>query len=233
MRQDVWKKAARDLVYMQGQWALWVVGIMILIYAALQLFSREPDLEAMSAAAFVFQGATIFMLVCGILSCYGFLPMLISFGLTRRHYFLATAVSALVLSALMMAGAAVLSVVFSLAFGFGTGGALAFAESASLLQVPVYVLIIYVYFLAGWLISLGFYRWRMWGGFPAIAAALLLMAAMEYVWNFNTPQPFFTFLSDMNQLPAAGLALTVTLLLAAGVTYGIRAASAAVPVKVK
>ncbi|NJP37546.1 hypothetical protein [Alkalicoccus luteus] len=233
-----WKKAARDLSIMQGTWAAWLLAAVLIGYVgahvmlripALAGFINETGLIVFGFHELVWNAINIFMLVIGIMSCYAFLEMFVGFGVTRRSYYKASIVSALLLAAAVNAAGFAFSPLLSVFFGLG--GPFSWGMEAALL--PAYIMTAFIYYLAGWIISVGFYRWQMSGGFIAIAAALLMLTLTDRFWNFDMPVPFFSSLMELNFTQGAWAAAVFSLILTALALAVIQKAVYDIPVKIK
>ncbi|MFC4735272.1 hypothetical protein ACFO4L_01625 [Bacillus daqingensis] len=233
-----WKKAARDLSIMQGTWAAWLLGVVLIGYIGAHImlripafagFINETGLITFGFHELVWNAMNIFMLVIGIMSCYAFLEMFVGFGVTRRSYYKASITSALLLVAFVNTAGFAVSPLLSVLLGFG--GPFSWGMEAALL--PAYMLTAFIYYLAGWIISVGFYRWQLSGGFASIAIALVILTVTDRFWNLDKPVPFLSAFFDLNLAQGAWLAAAVSLLFGAAALTGIRKAVYNIPVKVK
>ncbi|ARK29868.1 hypothetical protein [Halalkalibacter krulwichiae] len=189
------KKVATDLYSVQMKWVAWYLPIVFVVYVALLAFVAEPELRTMSLLTFTFQTATIFMLVCGILASFVFLPVYIKQGVTRKTYFKATILSSIALATTIIVITAFATWVltffkrYTTLFDEVVLSSLVVIEGNWFLISFAYVIVIFIYYLAGWLISLGFYRYGAAGGFGFIAISLVLIFLTDIIWNLNTPKP--------------------------------------------
>ncbi|RNA70130.1 hypothetical protein [Alteribacter keqinensis] len=225
---DTIKKASTVLYSTQMKWAAWYLPIVYIVYILVISFVPEPEVKEMSLLTFVFQTATIFMLVCGILSCFAFLTLFVKQGLTRRTYFLATSLSGIALAVSIIIITAVVTWLltfterFTTLFDNVTLSTIGGTEPQWVLTVISYILVIFIYFLAGWLISAGFYGYGASGGFATIAAALILVFVTDFFWNFNTPQPVAGLLPVEFQGASVIVSLASSIILITLILFAIR-----------
>lgn len=175
------KKLGWGLLSEQLKWAAWFLVIMFIILIGLTFIAGiqlEDFLISNNASA-------IFMLIVGILYTYGFLDYYVKFGITRKNFFKA-ALFASVLLSIVLAFFFVLMVlllegVFSLigipipwTEGISENGIL-----SALTSFSTFTITHFAYFLIGWLIGLGFYRFLWKIGLLFVAASVVLVSLLE------------------------------------------------------
>jgi hypothetical protein len=177
---------------------------------------------AVDTSTWIWAGSSpkIMFLVIGILLPTLFLPRWVSHGITRRAFALAVglnmAVAAVASGAVMAAGYAVESAVYSAA---GWRQALEglplhlFADSSAWYLIFIqYTLTYSAYALAGWLIGAGYYRWGPWRGTLFLIPAALPLVATEAVF---VPGQTLALTLGMERMPALAVvvvALMITVL---------------------
>lgn len=230
------QKVSTDLYVAQMKWVAWFLPSVYLVYVLILTFLNEPEIRAMSLLTFTFQTTTIFLLVCGILSCWLFLPWYVKHGIPRKVYFQATLLSAIGLSI------TIITITAFVTFGLTLLGDYtslfdevvlsSIAESNWVLTILAYILVAFIYFLAGWVISLGFYRYGGSGGFVSIIISVLFIFLNDLLWNLNTPKPIVGIWSI--EFPSINIAISflgsILLVIIAGTI--IQKKTSDVPIKV-
>ncbi|KAB8128982.1 hypothetical protein F9U64_15570 [Gracilibacillus oryzae] len=210
------KKVTVDLYAAQMKWIAWYLPIVYVFYFVLIWLLNEPGIRSMSLLTFTFQTATIFMLICGILSSLAFLPMYVKHGVTRKSYFQGAFLSAIGLAISLIGITAIFTWIISI-FNmplFNEVVLSSLGENSWLLTIISYILIVIVYFLAGWLIGLGFYRYGGSGGFVSILAALVIVFLNDLLWEFFTPIPVVGYLTLSLPVPNVAIAIAGSIILA-------------------
>ncbi|MFA9557684.1 hypothetical protein ACERII_10300 [Evansella sp. AB-rgal1] len=230
-------KVSSDLFFTQMKWAIWFVGIVFVVSLVIPRF--VTDVDHIHFLAFIFQPTKIFMLVIGILSCFAFLGYYVGNGITRKDYFIGTVVGAGGVVIGIMAIASVLQGVLLLVGMVTTyvpntsHGDVLGTESVWLVPFVGYSLSGLAYFVAGWLISIGFYRYGGIGGAISIISAIIYVGLTDMGWERGSSLQFFGFI----QIPLPDLSLpfamvTTVVLLVVGL-WVIRRLTKRVPIKIE
>ncbi|MBM7578077.1 hypothetical protein [Jeotgalibacillus terrae] len=197
-RKDL--KIAFDMTFMQFGWSTWMIGIVLLLFISLQIFTdfkivlNDEEAAFQGFIHFIENPYKIFMLVVGILSVPKFLSWFVKTGITRKDYFTGAAIAALTLSAIFMIIAVIIGGIEQLIAPVNFVTYL--GEGASwFLIFLVYTLNIFVYYLAGWLIGAGNYRYSGWGLLLYIPGALALIFMMDLLWTNQLDTPLHSMLS--------------------------------------
>ncbi|WP_411842913.1 hypothetical protein [Salinicoccus sp. HZC-1] len=151
------------------KWSLWYIPIFALVYIVLNVFLREPELNEMSFFAMALSANRIYMLVLGILAAYTFLEWSINLGLTRKIFLRAVSLAGILVTLFITALTAAISFLLGLMPWFGTSIPEVSGGTETLVHVGGFLLSTLLYFLGGFLISVGFYR----GFLPGMAMILL------------------------------------------------------------
>ncbi|PID23217.1 hypothetical protein CSV61_01850 [Sporosarcina sp. P3] len=185
------KKVATDLYLGQMKWVAWYLPIVYVAYFAIVWFLDEPDIRSISLLTFTFQTTTIFMLVCGIISSSAFLTTYVKYGVTRKSYFQGALLSAIGLAITVIGLTTILTwIVHVLNINVFKEVVLSSLGVNSWLLTSVsYFFVVMIYFLVGWLIGLGFYRYGGVGGFVTIIVAVVVVSLYDLLWLFDTPKP--------------------------------------------
>lgn len=195
----------------------------------------------------VFVSSNIFMLVIGIIAILGFLPYYVSNGVTRKDYFKGAAIAAVGLSISIPIVASVIyalqkfimkmtnlsivqeSTLANQIVDTDDGFVGEFIqsiimtpfvelESNWLLAIIVFALNIFTYYLVGWLIGSGFYRFGVLIGLLCIALAFIIIYTQDLLLSIALDLPvsgMFTSL-DFSLYPAIAGTLVI-----AGITLSI------------
>ncbi|AUD13199.1 MULTISPECIES: hypothetical protein [Planococcus] len=174
------------------KWSLWFFSILFVIHLV-RVFWLNGDTNQIEGF-FVFSqySVNIFMLVVGIMSAYVFMSRHIQQGVSRKDSYLGTALAALALSAFatlvplavnglqhLLAETISLPVELDTVSAFETTGGWFAAAIALFLNTLTF-------FLAGWVISIGYYRFGWIAGFGFIALSFVIFGLNDYLWKPNT-----------------------------------------------
>jgi len=224
-------KIAFDMTFVQLGWALWIIGISLIIFVGMRYFPVTSDYTSGGFFSLIENPYKIFMLVIGILSVPSFLSYYVKLGVTRKHYFTGAAISAAGLSAIFMIIAVMISGIEQLVEPTDVVTFLG-VNASWILIFMVFSLNIFVYYIAGWLIGAGFYRYNVWAGFLFIIGAIALIFMMDFLWSGELNTPLHSLLSiDKPQDLSLGLSFGVTFVLIAISLWIIRRVTKRVRVK--
>lgn len=210
------KKIAFDLYAVQMKWVAWCLPIVYVFYFVTVWFLDEPEIRSMSLLTFTFQSATIFILICGILSSLAFLPMYVKHGVTRKSYFQGAILSSIGLAITIVGITAIFTWIISL-FNINVFKDVvlsSFELNSWFVTIISYIIVITIYFIAGWLIGLGFYRYGGLGGFVSIVVALVIVSLNDLLWAFNTPKPVMGLFSLSIPVPPVWIAIVGSIVIA-------------------
>ncbi|MFA7745211.1 hypothetical protein [Salinicoccus roseus] len=226
------KLATMDFSKEIGKWTMWYLPIMAVIYILVSLFVNETEVNEMSFYAMASSANRIFMLVAGILVVFMFLELAISLGLTRKTF-----LNAMILTGgVVTVGLAVVTWILSLVLGimpwFADGIVADDTAAGPLAHIVSHLMTAYVFFLAGFIISIGFYRGFL-GGMIAIVLSLGITIAIDAMWTFQTAGTVFNM--EMAEYGSGNLLLTIifSILLILFTIAVLQSLIRSVPVKVK
>lgn len=205
------KKIAVDLYGIQMKWVAWCLPIVYVFYFVTVWFLDEPEIKSMSLLAFTFQSATIFIFICGILSSLTFLPMYIKLGVTRKSYFQGAILSSIGLAITIISITAIVTWLISLAKMnvFKDMVLSTYEVNGWLVTIISYIIVITIYFIAGWLVGIGFYRYGGIGGFVSIVVATVIISLNGLLWAFSTPRPIMGLFSLNIPVPPVAIAIAI------------------------
>jgi hypothetical protein len=232
-------KAARDMFVEQTKWSVWFIGIMMIVHVVFSIISWRFNFAIGDLFAFSSGSTSVYMLVIGIIAGSAFLAFYVKQGVTRRDYYcgavlaafglaFALALTFYVFSYIEWGIFAVLNLPITL-----EPMTLDFGINHWLVLILLYTINSFIYYLIGWAINLGFYRYNVLVGlvFCVLATVFVAfyglfmvdgMAARAKVealnqWYYDVP------------LPASVL---VSLVLIGILLYVIRLLTKKIPVKV-
>ncbi|WP_017549944.1 hypothetical protein [Salinicoccus carnicancri] len=216
-----------------GKWSMWYIPIFALVYIILNVFIRESELNDMSFFAMALSANRVYMLVLGILAVYTFLEWSLSLGLTRKDFFRAMVSAGVIVTLLVTAATAAISFVFGLMPWFGTGIPEVSGGMETIVHVGGYMLSTLLYFLGGFLISVGFYRGFV-PGMGTVVLNIILFMATDVMWSREGAAGIpaidsLDLMSGMNMGAAAVMTLAVLAIVCAVLYYTIRD----IPLKIK
>ncbi|KAA0944282.1 hypothetical protein FQ087_19415 [Sporosarcina sp. ANT_H38] len=108
-QKSIYSKVAQDMFFIKLKWSLWFLSFILLAYIVLIVISVNLGNTFGDFSAFSYGSSRIYMLVIGTLSAYYFLPFYIHQGLTRKDYFIGTALSSFGISIAIAVFASILT----------------------------------------------------------------------------------------------------------------------------
>ncbi|TQR16265.1 hypothetical protein [Psychrobacillus soli] len=242
-QKAIYPKVATDLYWVQLFWALGFLGVLLVIQIIKTILSITKGIEMNQYFDAVFIAANIFMLVIGIISSYGFLPYYVGNGVTRKDYFKGTAIASVGLSITIPIIASLVSVIqiflvnvvnLSILKDSSLGKNAPVNEdgligemiqsiiltpfvdlqSNWLLAIFVFALNIFIYYLVGWLIGSGFYRFGVLFGLICIIIAFIIIYAQDILLRIVLDLPVHDMFASL-QLPiyASGIGIFVLIVI--------------------
>ncbi|WP_178022282.1 hypothetical protein [uncultured Paenibacillus sp.] len=199
-------RVAADMSWLQLTWSAWFISFVILAYALIEI-------NAQNFITFAFQPSKVFMLVIGIISVSGFLSFFARFGVTRKAYFYGSSLAAATVALVLMGGVGVIGSLQHWLIPAPEKVSFLGENASWLLTMIVYVLNALMYYLAGYVIGVGFYRFGKLGGMLYIVLALGVLFASEAMWDLEL-KDLLNRVVYIGHLPVWG-SLLGTLLLAA------------------
>ncbi|MDD2497877.1 MAG: hypothetical protein PHY90_07095 [Desulfitobacteriaceae bacterium] len=184
MKKNSIKKVALDMYIEQMKWSVWFIGIIIAVYIGLNIAGQIYDFDFIDNLLGFSEGSSIiYMFVIGIIAGATFLPHLLKLGVTRTHCFYGTVVAAILISIS-------LPLIFSLfsgleylllrLFDFKIAEPVSSNFTASFF---LFSLNIFMGYLLGWLINVGFYKFNWVIGLFFIALANGLITIHSIIWK--------------------------------------------------
>lgn len=186
MKNNSVKKIALNMYIEQMKWSVWFISILMIIYIALEFIGRRYNFEAINNILLFSAGSSmIYMFVIGIIAGATFLPQLAKLGVTRKHCFYGTVISAICLSV-------TLPLIFSLFSGleYLLSSLLNLnVDSSAFTNFPV-LFILYIFntlvgYFLGWLINVGFYGFHWIVGLIFIVLAIVINSVYAFIWKNN------------------------------------------------
>lgn len=186
MKKNSVKKVALGMYIEQMKWSVWFISILMIIYVALGFLGRYYNFEATNNILVFSAGSSIiYMFVIGIIAGATFLPQMLKLGVTRKHCFYGTVVSAICLSVTLPLIFSIFSVIeylISNIFNFGV-------DNSVIINFPIsfilYIFNSFVAYLLGWLINVGYVRFHWIVGLLFIALAIGLNTVYAFIWKSN------------------------------------------------
>ncbi|MFC7063741.1 hypothetical protein [Halobacillus seohaensis] len=227
-------KITLDMYWFNMRSALWFSISVFIVYISLRYFlGHEIGNEfQQNFFSFAYQPSKIYMLIMGILSVFAFLTFYIRHGVTRKDYFIGTALSSLGISItllIIMGGMAAVHQMFAT-----TDTIMLFGEDTSwLTAVLAFGLNVFMYYIAGWLIGAGFYRLGGLGGTAFILLAIGFVAMVDNLWEYElgTPVKILTGI-NLDEMPLY-ISFIGTLLLIGLALWIVRVSTKRIVIKMK
>ncbi|QDI92283.1 hypothetical protein EPH95_14710 [Salicibibacter halophilus] len=231
------KKVATDLFITQMKWTLWYIPILLVVYLLLYLFTPEMQAENWNLMSVIYQPTKIYMLVIGLLTIMAFLTYYVKNGITRKDYFVGSSIAATGVAFSIMIISAILAGILALIGSFTTfdpgTSQMDFLNTTSvwLMPVLVYSLIILCYYIAGWMVISGYYRFGGWGLLGFIGIGVLYISAVDLLWENDWTLPLMRFSNIPMPVLSLSVSLVCTLLLIAVGLWVVRLTTKRMPVK--
>lgn len=205
-------KIAVDSFMVQIMWALWGLGVILLIYVLLGAVNISGH-GVRDFFSSYYHTANIYMLVTGIIAVTALLPYFVRHGVTRRDYFQGAALACLGLAvAITLLFSLITGLEYALTRAFGYTLAvdpvreIHFGAAAIngllpglfllILDAPfvalssnwwlspaVFCLNLVTYYLLGMMLGAAFYRYGAPGGLGFILLALALLMVRDLLWG--------------------------------------------------
>ncbi|POQ98946.1 hypothetical protein AU468_11150 [Alkalispirochaeta sphaeroplastigenens] len=197
--KPVWCKVAEDLFRMHLVWTVIYFGVLLMLHLVLPPLVRfaggQTGLGQISLFEKVQSSATVYLLVAGIVTSSSMMSYFVGLGVTRRDYFLGATLEGVILSAGILVSALGASLVPGIA---RAGSALSMGAA-----LPAWILLCYLYYCLGLLISAGFCRPGLFSGPWSLVLALLVAGIADLFWEggLRVGRSLLTVLD----LPAGGL----------------------------
>lgn len=185
-------RVSMDMFLRQGSWALGFLFVVLLLYVGVGIGTsigvnvRDGFAEE-NFFSIANRSTKGFMLVIGIISAYGFLSYYVRHGVTRRDFFNGAAVAAFYLSLAFPIVVGLIQWVVSMlpSQDVSSSSLLQHFNNNWFLALASYGIQIFIYYLMGWMIGSGFYRFDWIRGLGFIAAAIVLISLMDALWQFE------------------------------------------------
>ncbi|MFT8321833.1 MAG: hypothetical protein ABF649_13080 [Bacillus sp. (in: firmicutes)] len=226
-------KIATDMSWLQLTWSAWFLSIVFVLYIALRMIGGDTTITHKSFLTFSYQPAKIYMLVIGIISVSGFLTFYVKQGVSRKDYFFGGSISAIIVSLMIMIIAGIVALVENFFVPAIETGSFLGPEASWVLIIAVYSLNILVYYVAGWLIGAGFYRFGA-AGILYIIQAIILVVISDIFWQFELKNPLKKLITIHSQWEFSfSLSVIGTFVLLSIALWIIRSTTKRVRIKLK
>lgn len=223
-------KISMEMFIHQGSWALGILFVIFVINIILGIASDGVREDYFSIAYRFTKG---FMVVAGIISCSGFLSYYVRNGLTRREFFNGAVLAAIFLSlAIPLIAGAVNLVLGMLSFwGNASTPLLLNFNNNWFLVLASYSIQIFIYYLMGWMIGAGVYRYDWIPGIGFVAVAFILVSFMDVLWQFELASLWERWLPMASVTVPLPISLAGSLAVIAAALVLIRLLTRRVPIK--
>lgn len=235
-------KLGRDMFVIQLIWAFWFLviqgGIVLVTWL---IFSRQ--IEGTYSVYLFTQIFSIVMMIFAMIMGGGYLKDMVRNGITRRDGFYAIAISAVMLSAVMTI---ISLIITATAYSLGLEMSMNVVNSfgAFMTYVTAQFIILLQFYVIGWLIVIGFSRYRFFGGIIAIFIGVLIVGLFSVLSPIDIDIDIFTtvidgipFINIPNNLEAINLTnwwfIAVSFLTSGAILFAIRLASKHMPVSIE
>ncbi|WP_350344027.1 hypothetical protein PRVXT_000396 [Proteinivorax tanatarense] len=202
---------------------------MLAIQAVVFYFNLNGYEANLDFMALISQPSMAYMFVIGILVFLNYFGYFVKNGVTRRDYFIGSAIAAGgVAFSINIIGAITTVIIYMV-------GALLNSWEMDMIdpflktkQVISLSLILYGYYIAGWIVAAGFYGFSRWYKSASIAIAVLYAGIINLIWKGEMTIQNLYFRLD---LPPMIAIILVIIMIVLGLTL-IRKATKQMPVKI-
>lgn len=180
-------KVALDIYKIQMLWTSWALLLVTVITILFSFTQKTLNLKLFIQLSF------IYMVVIGIISCLSLLPHFVGNGITRKNYFLGTTIAGAGVTFSIIAIFEIIAMGFSLISSFTsytfTVEYLAFFDSSQNYYITLFIsaLNVFSYYLAGWIVGLGFYRFTGWKAYSFIMVSTFTLYLTNLIWSIPIP----------------------------------------------
>lgn len=221
-RMQISSKVAADLFTIQVKWSLWYIAVIVLLHVFISFLS-EHGIFALS-----YGSTPTYMLVLGIVAG-NFLPFYVKHGVTRKDYYLGSALAALGLSFTLAVIFCILSgfesIIYAnidLGINMDSFNFQMIIEGSSnwYTSVLIYALNTYAFYLLGWFIYLGFSRYKWVTGIVFCLLAFLFASLHGLFWNDQLLPIFANEMANLSATVPLYIAILGTVVLI-GILLGL------------
>lgn len=252
-QNNIFPKVAKDMFWIQSTWTFGFLGIMLAINIFKIIYGIIQNTGVDDFYNSIFVAGNIYMLIIGIISVY-FLPHYVENGVTRKDYFKGSLLASIGLSMLIPIVAYIVSIIEKLLLknwidfketNFIPETDSNFIgdiiqsiiltpyvnpESNLILAIVIFSLNVFTYYLIGWLIGAGFYRFNAGTGFVFILIALIMITLEDVLLRISLDLPMQERFAILDTIPSGVTALGVLLILIV-TTWIIRQLTKSVAIK--
>ncbi|MCH4826271.1 hypothetical protein [Planococcus halocryophilus] len=195
----LYPKIAVDLFTEQLKWSLWFFSFVTIAHIIGLVIVSINDAHIQEFFVFSSYSVAIFLLVCGIISAYGFMGQFVQQGITRKDLYIGTVISVFALAlAVTLIPLAITGIEYLIssfvALPINTNTDTVFDLSSGwLLATSTFFLNVTTYYLIGWLIGVGYYRFGWVIGFGFIAIAIAALSLNSFFWVNNSVVPWIPY----------------------------------------
>lgn len=178
------KKVVKDMFLEQLKWSGWFISINILIHLVAAYYSVKYSYGMADFTQFISASTSIYMLVIGIVAGYSFLNRFTRLGVTRKFYFYGASLAALILSFTIVAIADIFALIeLPILNFFKVNIESNIFSGMEWIQPTVSIgLNGLMYYLIGWFINIGYYKFNWRIGLLFIVAAIIFSTIHGYIW---------------------------------------------------
>ncbi|SIS47652.1 hypothetical protein [Salimicrobium flavidum] len=225
------RKVAFDIFRFQFQWSFYFLVTLLTIYIVFQAFLPPIELGYDTFFSFLCQSAKIFSLIVGIVAGGMFFSPFVRQGVTRKSAFTGNMIAAVLLSLFLMIIITSLTVIEMLIFGSPS------PVFGLLPSVLVMILHVFIYYMAGWMITTGYLRFGGFGIAAYILLALLITMVTDTIGGTPAENSLFGDLinvTDGELIPYVTIVVLLSIVTAIILWIGKRTVAVAhAPIKLK
>lgn len=214
---------AKATLYTFAKWSKWYTAFFIGVYLVIIILLSYQSAYDWSLLQGYLQSTRIFFLILGLLSMRGFLEYYVSNGVTRKDYFKGMVSASARLTIIMTIGGLILygleRLVYSIA-GWELSRSWPFMEQSLFIQTLALLSTFFLFYLLGWFISAGYYKFNPYAGFGIIMLSVAVVIVHNHFWGLDIPDPVLIWTGGLSYSPFFSFFLTAALI--AGLLWLLR-----------
>lgn len=178
-------KLALDLYTVQMKWTFWYLIVVLAISIFSSLFLSNIIEWELGIIESTYSASKVFLVIVSLFTCLAKLGFLVRNGITRKDYFYSTTIAAVGLTLSIVIIASIVSFIFDLfeLNVLSSGVSFLTTRSTWMITIGSLSLILFSYYIAGWIIATGYYRF---GGFKVIGFAVMsigFVSIIGFLWE--------------------------------------------------
>lgn len=230
-------KLAFDFYTLQMKWATWYLIIVtaISVFVPMFLSGRIEGDISWSVLQGIYSASKIYLFVVAIILCFAMIGFMVKSGVTRRDYFYGTAIASVGVSFSIIIIGALITFIIDLIGLKPYDPTLRFLNSDSTWLLPIISLslILTSYYLAGWIVAAGYYRFGGVKTVGFVGITLVFVSMIDLLWEGEISYPIISIFDlSLTEFPAL-YSIVLTLILIGLALWLVRIITKRTPIKIE